>query len=133
MVCYNITILFRSFCVTQSSVDGVLHSPDLTQSDILLIPRRLRDNSPRAPIHTLGFSGVPVLSWVQHLFPALVCIWTYNSSLTDDGFFLPYTKIIFHKTQIQILVDLKEQYYIFRIYQEHLRLVLIKVYLINSS
>ena len=45
--------------------------------------------SSRTHIHTLEFSLVSVLYWVLHLFLVLLCLWTNDFRLTDDGAFLP--------------------------------------------
>ena len=38
----------------------------------------------REHIYTPGFTRVSVLSWVWHLFPALLCLWTNDFRLTDE-------------------------------------------------
>ena len=72
----------------------VLHTPYIIWLVILLNPQRIwattsEVDSFRATIHTLGFSRVSVLSWVWHLFPALLSLWTDGFRLTDDGRLFP--------------------------------------------
>ena len=43
----------------------------------------------RAPIHTLGFSLVSMLSWGWYLFPILLCLWSKDSRLPGDGRLFP--------------------------------------------
>ena len=107
MIYYNITIFpFHNFFVTYLVLCWcVLQTGfELTGLVIILIPWVCVTTSGEVysswvPIHTLGFFRLFVLSWVWHLFTALLYFWTNDFRLTDDGRLFPSLYLLWETTE----------------------------------